>query len=307
MRDCVRSPVAIASAPAGGCAEPWSAIAPRHVAGHRGASACADHGRRGGRAVTLHLDISDLPGPAGSYFDRGAHGGGHLGRHADQVSCVGNAITAPPTCVFQGVLHVAPDQTALALSHSTPSPVCWMLDRYVLGRLFSDRDHANTLLPSFHFDVLGMKVVDGRSYYLLYGRALAPGADPQSMIGWVDYDRGLITDGTIQYAWGQVNLTQDYGLVDGIWVLVHQYIVVPRFSASLEISCTADFNSYHTNREEVQAAGFAALRNRAALQSRAAPSGIPARSPVAARGDGSLTTDLRCCRPSQPPRSGWRT
>jgi hypothetical protein len=149
---------------------------------------------------------------------------------------VGNAITAPPTCVFQGVLHVAPDQTALALSHSTPSPVCWMLDRYVLGRLFSDRDHANTLLPSFHFDVLGMKVVDGRSYYLLYGRALAPGADPQSMIGWVDYDRGLITDGTIQYAWGQVNLTQDYGLVDGIWVLVHQYIVVPRFSASLEIS-----------------------------------------------------------------------
>ncbi|HXQ22027.1 MAG TPA: hypothetical protein VN812_10180, partial [Candidatus Acidoferrales bacterium] len=61
-------------------------------------------------------------------------------------------------------------------------------------------------------------------------------SDPQWMIGWVDYDRGLVVDGTIRYAWGDVNTAQEYGLVAGVWVLVHQELDVPRFSASLEIS-----------------------------------------------------------------------
>ncbi len=149
---------------------------------------------------------------------------------------IGGPETTPPACVFQGVLHVAPDHTALTLAHWTPSPLCWTLERYVLGRLFADRDHVNTLLPSFRFDVLGEKLVDDHPYYLVYGSALTPRSDPQWMIGWVDYDRGLIVDGTIQYAWGAVNLMQDYGLIDGVWVLVHQDIDVPRFTASLEIS-----------------------------------------------------------------------
>jgi len=149
---------------------------------------------------------------------------------------IGTPATASPACVFRGVLHVSPDHAALAVAQWTPSPLCWTIERYVLGRLFNDRDHAETLLPSFRFEVIGEKLVDDRPFYLVYGRALPPRSDPQWMIGWVDYDRGLIVDGTIRYAWGEVNLLQEYGLVDGVWVLVHQDLDVPRFGASLEIA-----------------------------------------------------------------------
>jgi hypothetical protein len=84
--------------------------------------------------------------------------------------------------------------------------------------------------------VIGAKLVDGRPHYLVYGRALTGTTDPQWMIGWVDYDRGLVTEGTVRYASGEVNSVQEYELVAGAGVPVHQYLYIPRFSASLEIS-----------------------------------------------------------------------
>jgi len=164
-------------------------------------------------------------------------------RHADLTSVamvikfrIGTPVTAPPACVFQGVLHVSPDRTSLTVADWTPSPLCWTIERYVLGRLFEERDHVDTLLPLFRFEVIGEKLAAGRPYYLVYGQALTPRSDPQWMIGWVDYDRGLVVDGTIRYAWGEVNGVQEYGLIAGAWILVHQYFDVPRFNASLEIS-----------------------------------------------------------------------
>jgi hypothetical protein len=164
-------------------------------------------------------------------------------RHVDLTSVtmvinfrIGRPATAPPACVFQGVLHVSPYRTELVLTQWTPNLLCWTIERYVLRRLFEDRDHVDTLLPSFRFEVTGEKFVDGHPYYLVYGRALTPKNDPQWMIGWVDYDRGLVVDGTIRYAWGEVNCVQEYGVVAGVWVLVHQDLDVPRFHASLEIS-----------------------------------------------------------------------
>ena len=71
---------------------------------------------------------------------------------------------------------------------------------------------------------------------MLAGQALSRGTDPSWMMGWVDYDRGLIVDGMARYAWGEVDSVQEYGLVAGQWVPVHQYLSVPRFDASLEIS-----------------------------------------------------------------------
>jgi len=163
-------------------------------------------------------------------------------RHTDLTSVdmvikfrLGKPVTAPPECVFQGVLHISPDHLALAVDHWTPRPICWVIERYVLGRLFEDRDRADSLLPRFRFEVIGAKLVDGRPHYLVYGRALTGETDPLWMIGWVDYDRGLVTDGTVRYAWGEVNTAQEYGLVAGVWIPIHQDLSVPRFDASLEI------------------------------------------------------------------------
>lgn len=164
-------------------------------------------------------------------------------RHTDLTSAdivikfrFGTPVPAAPTCVFRGVLHIWPDRLAVTVEQWTPTPVCWLLERYVLRRLFEDRDRADALLPLFRFEVIGEKLVDGRPYYLVYGRALTREADPQWMIGWVDYDLGLVTDGTIRYAWGDVTSEQEYALVAGVWVPVHQTLHVPRFSATLEIS-----------------------------------------------------------------------
>ena len=66
--------------------------------------------------------------------------------------------------------------------------------------------------------------------------SIAAQSDALSVIGWVDYDRGLVTDGTIRYAWGEVTAVQEYGLVGGAWVLAHQQLRVPGFGATLEIS-----------------------------------------------------------------------
>jgi hypothetical protein len=146
----------------------------------------------------------------------------------------GEPVTAPPICVFDGTLHIGARLT-LAMERWTPSPACWLIERLVLQRLFSDRDRADALLPQYHFDVLGEKLVGGRHYYLVDGRALARGTEPESVIGWVDYDRGVIADATARYRWGEVNSVQEYQLVAGQWVPVHQYITVSRLHASLEI------------------------------------------------------------------------
>lgn len=164
-------------------------------------------------------------------------------RHTDLTSVdmvikfrIGKPVTEAPECVFEGVLHISPDHLALAMDQWTPRPLCWVIERFGLGRLFEDRDRADSLLTLFRFEVIGAKLVDGRPHYLVYGRALTGATDPQWMIGWVDYDRGLVTDGTVRYASGEVTSVQEYGLVAGSWVPVHQYLYIPRFSASLEIS-----------------------------------------------------------------------
>ncbi len=163
-------------------------------------------------------------------------------RHTDLASTnmvikfrFGKPVAAPPDCVFQGVLDIWPDRLALTVNQWTPTPMCWLIERYVLGRLLEDRDRADSLLPLFRFEVIGEKLVDGRVHYLVYGRALARETDPQWLIGWVDYDRGLVTDGTVRYSWGEVNSVQEYGLVASAWIPEHQYLDIPRFRASLEI------------------------------------------------------------------------
>lgn len=143
--------------------------------------------------------------------------------------------TAPPECVFRGLLRMGPNRSALSMREWTARPVCWALARFVLGHLLQDRDRVDSLLPLFRFELLGERLVDGHLHYLVYGRARSPQAGVQWVIGWVDYDRGLVVDGTAHYPWGEVSSVQDYAEVRGVWVPVRQRLDVPRFHASLEI------------------------------------------------------------------------
>jgi hypothetical protein len=72
-------------------------------------------------------------------------------------------------------------------------------------------------------------------YYLLEGKARDPKNNPRSMMGWIDYDHGLITEGTLEYDWGTVDTEQRYTRVNGAWVLAYQVLRSARFDATLEI------------------------------------------------------------------------
>jgi hypothetical protein len=148
---------------------------------------------------------------------------------------LGEGRADPPACRFHGVLEIWPTRSALTLREWTARPLCWVIAHYVLGRLLEDRDRVDSLLPRFRFDVLGVRSVGGRLQYLVYGQARTPGAGPQWVSGWVEYERGLVLDGTAHYPWGEVSSTQEYAPLHGLWVPVRQVLEVPRFHASLEI------------------------------------------------------------------------
>jgi hypothetical protein len=113
--------------------------------------------------------------------------------------------------------------------------LCWAVNRYVLGQLFEASEPMEAFLRRFEFLVLGEKVAGNDHYYLLQGKARDPNNNPRSMIGWVDYERGLITDGTVEYNWGTIESEQRYTRQTGAWLLAHQFLRASRFDATLEI------------------------------------------------------------------------
>jgi hypothetical protein len=148
---------------------------------------------------------------------------------------VKKAVTDPADCVFEGTLTLEPSHQAVAIGRHTIGTTCWLVGTYVIGRLFAGAEPVEMFLSRFDFEVLGVKLVDGIHSYLVLGRARDPRTNPRGMIGWVDYDRGLVTEGTIRYAWGTLDMEQRYTQVEGAWVLSYQYLYLSRFSASMEV------------------------------------------------------------------------
>ena len=148
----------------------------------------------------------------------------------------GQPAADPPTCEFRGVLRISREQLDFKVEQATASPVCWLVERFVLVRLFGERSRVDSLLPLYRFDVLGWKLVDGRPYYLMYARALERTTDPSWVIGWVDYERGLAADATLHYSWGEVTSAQEYAPLAAVWVLTHQHLDLPRFGATVDIA-----------------------------------------------------------------------
>lgn len=144
-------------------------------------------------------------------------------------------VTAPPDCVFEGTLRLEQGRQVLAVSSQTFGLACWVVNRFVIGRLFEGREPVERFLSRFDFEILGVKLVNGSPYYLVQGRARDPKTNPRGLIGWVDYARGLVVEGTVEYPWGTLETQQDYTRIGGAWILTHQYLSAPRFGASMEV------------------------------------------------------------------------
>ncbi len=146
-------------------------------------------------------------------------------------------LSEPPDCEFNGTMQLQGGRQALRVGQRTSGVLCWAVDKYVLGQLFEASEPMGSFINRFDFSVLGEKLVGEEHYYLVQGRAKDPNnKNPGSMIGWIDYDRGLITDGRLDYSWGAVETEQRYTRVDSSWVLARQLIHSNRFEATLEIA-----------------------------------------------------------------------
>jgi len=145
-------------------------------------------------------------------------------------------LTEPSNCVFTGKLRLDQGRQALEIDQRTAGTFCWAVNQYVVGRLFEASEPIGAFLSRFDLTVLGEKLVDDDHYYLVQGKAQDPKNNPRGLIAWIDYDRGLIIDGTLQYAWGTIDVTQRYSLVNGVWALTEQGLHSAKFDATLDAS-----------------------------------------------------------------------
>jgi len=145
------------------------------------------------------------------------------------------SLTAPPDCVFRGTVRVTGGHPKVRIGGHTYGLLCWAVDRYVIGRQFEGSEPLERFLARFTFEVLGEKLVGNGRYYLLQGRARESGSDPGAMIGWIDFDRGLLVDDTVTYSWGRIDTVQSYTQMGRMWMPTYQILHAPRFDASMEI------------------------------------------------------------------------
>ncbi|TMI88067.1 MAG: hypothetical protein E6H00_13990 [Bacillati bacterium ANGP1] len=147
-------------------------------------------------------------------------------------------VSGRPNCVFSGTLRLDQGRQTLSVGEVTAGTFCGAINQYVVGRLFESSEPVGTFLSRFDLTVLGEKLVDDDRYYLVQGKARDPNNNPRGLIVWIDYDRGLVIDGTLQYTWGRVDVEQRYSLMHGIWVLTEQVLHSTRFDASLKAEYT---------------------------------------------------------------------
>jgi len=144
-------------------------------------------------------------------------------------------VAAPPDCEFGGTLRLEGGRQFVSIEQQTFGLTCWLLNKFMIGRLFEGSEPVQQFLSRFQFEVLGWKLVDDRPFYLVKGAARDPKTNPHGLVGWIDYERGLVTEGTVEYTWGSIDTVQQYARLSAAWVLIHQYLVTSRFGASMEV------------------------------------------------------------------------
>lgn len=148
---------------------------------------------------------------------------------------VKKSLSDPPDCVFKGITRVDRGHQIVEVTEGAPGTLCWVA-KLALGQGFDVRKDLEEVLPLLDLTVLGLKLAGHDHYYLIEGRARDPKMQLRRLIVWVDYERGLLTEGTLVYTWGSLDVSQDYMPLNGAWVVTRQYIYTSRFDASLEVS-----------------------------------------------------------------------
>ena len=176
------------------------------------------------------------PPPPEEVLSRVSAASGSISGIADAVFklWIEKPVTGRPNCVFSGTLRLDQGRQTLTVGEVTAGTFCGAINQYVVGRLFESSEPVGAFLSRFDLTVLGEKLVDDDRYYLVQGKARDPKNNPRELIVWIDYDRGLVIDGTLQYAWGRMDIEQRYSLMNGIWVLTEQVLHSTRFDASLK-------------------------------------------------------------------------
>jgi len=140
-----------------------------------------------------------------------------------------------PECVFTGTMVVQAGHPAVQMAHGGTSLLCGALNHYVVGRLFDASEPMASFLDRFDFTVVSDKQVGADTYYQIQGAARNPKNNPRGMSAWVDYDTGLITEGTLQYDWGTVDIQQDYSSLNNVWVMTLQTVRSSNYAATLQV------------------------------------------------------------------------
>ena len=146
-------------------------------------------------------------------------------------------VTDPPDCVFKGTVTVVSRRPTIKFEDQTTGLLCWIAHQYLLGRQF----HLETLesfLARFDFDLLGEKLVGADRYFLVAAKAKDPRNQPNAMIGWIDFDRGLLIESTVKFGWGDIDNTQEYARMQNFWMPTYQYLYTDRFGTSMEVHYT---------------------------------------------------------------------
>lgn len=149
---------------------------------------------------------------------------------------VKKSLNDPPDCVFNGITRYEKGHQIVTIERRSSGTLCWVANKYAVGQLFDMSEALENTLPLLDLTVLGVKLVEGRRSYLIQGKARDPKTNLRELVVWVDYDRGLLTEGTLIYPWGSIDVEQEYAPLNGGWVLTHQYIYTSRFNASMKVS-----------------------------------------------------------------------
>lgn len=141
----------------------------------------------------------------------------------------------PPDCQFTGTMVVQSGHPSVRVARGGTSLLCDALNHYVVGKLFDASEPLASFLDRFNFTVTSDKQVGTDTYYQIQGPARDPKNNPQAMSAWVDDDTGLISDGTLQYDWGSVDIAQQYTRLNTTWVLALQTVRSSKYAATLQV------------------------------------------------------------------------
>ena len=150
----------------------------------------------------------------------------------------------PPLCTFTATLRVDRGRPIVQLGTRSPGLQCAMAESRGLRPLFSDLEPLDMFVAKYQLSVIDQKVVNGRTYYHVKGIARDHKRDPRGFVAWVDYDRGIIPENTLNYSWADMDTTQTYDRLNNAFVLAQEVLFVKRYNVSLKIT----YSNFRFNR-----------------------------------------------------------